>query len=186
MPISSSESNDPTLANQTAQGATLTAISDRLGEAISAPAANTLNHRLSTLLTRFGESIAAPAANTLLGRLQLILDLITGTGTASRLRVDASLKLQTTATCTRSTPTVGTTAVVVMLANAERRGAVMFNRGTGTVYLSYVATVSATAYRHVLAPNQGVQLFTLDEPYTGAWNAVSTVANNAMEVFHLT
>ena len=186
MALYSSESNDPTLDNQIAQGQILTSIADRLGDISAAPATNTVNFRLSTLLAWFGAATAAPAANTLLARLQRLVDALTGTGTNTRVQVDSSWKLQNAATSTRTAPAVGTAVSTPLAANSNRKGAVVFNRGTGTVYLSYVATVSATAHRYVLAANASANLFTINEPYTGAWSAIATTAGNTLEIFELT
>lgn len=51
----------------------------RVGDAVAAPAANTLLARVKTLTDRVGDAIAAPAANTLLARLKAIGDALAGT-----------------------------------------------------------------------------------------------------------
>lgn len=186
MSLYSPESNDPTLVNQETQGQTLTAISDRLGAATSAPAENTINFRLSTLLAWFGAATAAPAANTLLARLQRLVDSLTGTGTSTRIQVNASWRLQNSDTAVRSLPVVGTTQVTALVANPNRKGAFVTNRGTGTVYLSPIASVSSTGHRYALAANASANIFTINEPYTGAWVAIATTAGNNVEFFEYT
>ncbi len=73
MPISQIMQDPAIGSSQNTQITRETEIRDRLGEASATPTADTLNHRLLTLLTRFGDAVASPVANTLLARIQTLI-----------------------------------------------------------------------------------------------------------------
>ena len=189
-----SSSADSKEARQVQQIALETAISDRLGDAVAAPAADTLNARLVTLLARFGEAVASPAANTLLARVVSLFTALgqpadaaatanTGTFSVIQLLKRANTLLSnvdpTNSNVVPTNPAIANTSTVILAADPTRKKFTIFNPGTVTVFIEYGGTPTTTAYTSPVPPGY---LFVDDLDWKGAVNGIVATGTNTVLV----
>lgn len=93
--------------------------------------------------------------------------------------------IATAATAVRTSPASSATSAVILAANANRRGAIIVNDSTATLYIAYGSSGSTTDYTYRIDPG-----FTwiCDEPmiYTGVIYGVWSAANGNARVTELT
>lgn len=89
------------------------------------------------------------------------------------------------ATGTITAVAVGTTAVQVLAANANRKGFSIQNTSNRTLYLGIANTVSATANFFAIIPANGLYEWSMDSVYTGAVFAIANLASGSAQAFEI-
>jgi hypothetical protein len=81
--------------------------------------------------------------------------------------------------------TIGTTAVQILAANANRKGFVIQNTSNRTLYLGVTNAVTATTNFFTSIPANGLYEWTLQTVYTGALFAIANGAAGSAQVLEL-
>jgi hypothetical protein len=102
----------------------------------------------------------------------------------SQPAVSTTSSIPTAATATRSDVAASLTSVVLLAVNAARKAAVIVNDGTGTVYLTFGATSSTTAFTMKLGPQATYESGSWI--YTGVISGIWDIANGSARVTELT
>ena len=89
------------------------------------------------------------------------------------------------ATATIAAVAIGTTAVQVLAANANRKGFSIQNTSNRTLYLGIANTVSATANFFAIIPANGLYEWSMKSVYTGAVFAISNLANGSAQALEI-
>jgi hypothetical protein len=105
----------------------------------------------------------------------------TNAGRIVRVDTDGSLQVETNpaTTATKTNVTSTTSSVTILAANANRRGAIVFNDSTSVLYISYgTSTTSTTSFSVKVAAGA---VYLLDVPLwngamTGIWSAAQGAA----------
>jgi hypothetical protein len=107
----------------------------------------------------------------------------TNAGRIAKVDTDGSLIVETNpaTTAVKTNVTSTTTSTTILAANANRRGAIIFNDSTAILYISYgTSTTSTTSYSVRVA---AAAVYLLDVPlYSGAMTGVWASANGAARV----
>ena len=87
-------------------------------------------------------------------------------------------------TATVTSATSSTSSVTVLAANTERRGFVVVNDSTATLYLKFGNTSSTTSYTYKLLAGDAVE--SMLTPYTGLLTGIWSAVNGSAVVTELT
>lgn len=87
-------------------------------------------------------------------------------------------------TGTLTSVTASITSVTVLAANANRKGALVFNDSTSVVYLAFASSASATAFTVKLAAGSYYEMPT--PAYTGIITGIWVAANGSARATELT
>ena len=105
------------------------------------------------------------------------------TGTFWQATQPTSIAANVASSATLSNVANSVTSVSVLAANASRKGLIIHNDSTTTVYIAYAATASATAYTSRLTSNS--EFFMPLPIYQGAISAISVAATGSLRVTEL-
>jgi len=89
-------------------------------------------------------------------------------------------------TPTTATVTVGTTAVQILAANANRKGFSFYNNSNRTIYLGTANSVSATQNFFAVVPPNTLYEWSLNTMYVGAIFAIANQTGGSVLAFELT
>ena len=110
-------------------------------------------------------------------------DTLRAVSSAKPLPVSGSFASPLASTAVLTSLTSSASTQIVLALNTSRRGFILVNESTGTCYVAFAATASATAYTIVLNPGMTYQNESV--MYTGVISAIWVPANGFLRITEL-